>query len=31
MKRIYVIIVTYNAIKWAERCFSKFKIIIPVD
>ena len=25
MKRIYIIIVTYNAMKWAERCFSSLR------
>ena len=26
MPKIYIIIVTYNAMKWAERCFSSLKI-----
>ena len=31
MPKIYVIIVTYNAMKWAERCFSSLrKSSIPV-
>ena len=25
MKRIYIIIVTYNAMKWAEKCFSSLR------
>jgi GT2 family glycosyltransferase len=25
MPKIYVIIVTYNAMKWAEKCFSSLK------
>ena len=31
MPKIYVIIVTYNAMKWAERCFSSLrKSSVPV-
>lgn len=31
MSKIYIIIVTYNAIKWAERCFSSLrKSSVPV-